>query len=76
MITGQLNVKADKDEPFQNSNHISMYFNYLRKIFMLKEIMHKILFYAIKTVSNPHLSPGPNLNSLQWSKFTYFLQFL
>lgn len=64
MITGQLNVKADKDEPFQNSNHRSTYFSYLRKIFMLKEIMHKILFYAVKIVSNPHLSPVPNLNSL------------
>ena len=25
MITGQLNVKADKDERFQNSNHRNKY---------------------------------------------------
>jgi len=46
-----------------------------RKIFMVKEILHKISFYAIKIVNNPHLSPELNVNFLQWSKFACYYHF-
>lgn len=71
MITGQHNVKADKDEFLKTIVIEAAYFNYLRKKFMLIEIMHKMLFYAIKIVSDLHLLLRLNLNSLQWSY--YFL---
>lgn len=75
MRTGEHNVKADKDEPFKTLIIEAKHFKYLRKRFMLKKVINKILFYVIKIVTDSHLPPGLNLNSLHWSKFTYFLPF-
>lgn len=75
MVIEQHNIKAAKDESFQNSNHRSSILQLFEKEVHITEITHKIFFYAIKIVNDPHLSPELNLNSSQWSKFTYFLPF-